>query len=92
MEDDMSEERNDGMGGGQIAADELRLLVERMERLEEEKKGIADDIKDVMQEAKSRGYDAKAIRRILAIRRKKREEYQEEEAIVETYLHALGMI
>lgn len=74
-----------------IAADELRLLIERAERLEEEKRGLADDIKDVMAEAKSRGYDPKAIRKILAIRRKKREEYQEEEAILETYLQALGM-
>lgn len=78
--------------GGQVAADELRLLIERVERLDEEKKGISEDIKDVMSEAKSRGYDPKAIRRILAIRRKKKEEYQEEEAIVEVYLSALGMI
>ena len=88
----MAEERGEGMGGGRVAADELRLLIERAERLEEEKKGIADDIKDVMAEAKSRGYDVKAIRKILAIRKKKREEYQEEEAILETYLHALGML
>ena len=86
------EERGEGMGGGRVAADELRLLIERAERLEEDKKGIADDIKDVMAEAKSRGYDVKAIRKILAIRKKKREEYQEEEAILETYLHALGML
>ena len=86
------EERGEGMGGGRVAADELRLLIERAERLVEEKKGIADDIKDVMADAKSRGYDVKAIRKILAIRKKKREEYQEEEAILETYLHALGML
>lgn len=86
------EERGEGMGGGRVAADELRLLIERAERLEEEKKGIADDIKDVMAEAKSRGYDVKAIRKILSIRKKKREEYQEEEMILETYLQALGMI
>ncbi|WP_347342857.1 DUF2312 domain-containing protein [Sphingomonas faeni] len=80
------------MGGGAVAADELRLLIERAERLEEEKKGIADDISDVMAEAKGRGYDPKAIRKILAIRKKKKDEYQEEEAILEVYLHALGMI
>jgi uncharacterized protein (UPF0335 family) len=91
-EERVTEERGEGMGGGRVAADELRLLIERAERLEEEKKGIADDIKDVMAEAKSRGYDVKAIRKILAIRKKKREEYQEEEAILETYLHALGML
>lgn len=88
----MAEERGEGMGGGRVAADELRLLIERAERLEEEKRGIADDIKDVMAEAKSRGYDTKAIRKILAIRKKKREDYVEEEAILETYLQALGMI
>lgn len=88
----MGDERGEGMGGGRVAADELRLLIERAERLEEEKKGIADDIKDVMAEAKSRGYDTKAIRKILSIRKKKKEEYQEEEMILETYLQALGML
>ena len=88
----MAEERGEGMGGGKVAADELRLLIERAERLEEEKKGISDDIKDVMAEAKGRGYDPKAIRKILSIRKKKREEYQEEEAILEVYMKALGMI
>ena len=88
----MTEERQHGMGGGAVAADELRLLIERAERLEEEKKGIADDIADVMAEAKGRGYGPKAIRKILSIRKKKKEEYQEEEAILEVYLQALGMI
>ncbi len=88
----MSDERGEGMGGGRVAADELRLLIERAERLEEEKKSLSDDIKDVMNEAKSRGYDPKAIRKIMSIRKKKREEYQEEEAILETYMQALGML
>ncbi len=88
----MADDRAEGMGGGQVAADELRLLIERAERLEEEKRGIGDDIKDVMTEAKGRGYDPKAIRKILAIRKKKKEEYQEEEAILEVYMQALGMI
>lgn len=88
----MSEERGEGMGGGAVAADELRLLIERAERLEEEKKGIADDIKDVMAEAKARGFDAKAIRKIISIRKKKKEEYQEEQSILEVYMQALGMI
>ena len=88
----MADDRQEGMGGGHVATDELRLLIERAERLEEEKRGIADDIKDVMAEAKARGYDAKAIRKILQIRRKKKEEYQEEEAILEVYMQALGMI
>jgi len=88
----MADERQHGMGGGAVAADELRLLIERAERLEEEKKGISGDIKDVMAEAKGRGYDPKAIRKILSIRKKRKEEYQEEEAILEVYLQALGMI
>lgn len=77
---------------GNVTADELRLLIERAERLEEEKKGISDDIKDVFAEGKGRGYDPKAMKRIIEIRKKKREEYQEEEAIVEVYMKALGMI
>jgi uncharacterized protein (UPF0335 family) len=81
----------EGIRDGAVAADELRLLIERAERLEEEKKGIADDIKDVMNEAKSRGFDVKAIRKIISIRKKNREEYQVEEAILDTYLAALGM-
>jgi len=88
----MAEDRAEGMGGGHVAADELRLLIERAERLEEEKKGIADDIKDVFAEAKSRGYDSKTMKKIMVIRKKKKDEYQEEEAILETYMHALGMI
>lgn len=76
----------------QQTADELRLLIERAERLEEEKKGISDDIMDVFAEAKARDFDKKAVRKILQIRKKKREEYQEEEAILEVYMKALGMI
>jgi uncharacterized protein (UPF0335 family) len=88
----MADERQEGMGGGQVAADELRLLIERAERLEEEKKGITDDIKDVFAEAKGRGYDPKTMKKIMQIRKKKREEYQEEEAMLEVYLQAMGMI
>lgn len=74
-----------------VAADELRLLIERAERLEDEKKGIADDIKDVFAEGKGRGYDVKMMKRVIALRKRKREEVQEENAILETYLSALGM-
>lgn len=88
----MAEERGEGTGGGQVAAEELRLLIERAERLEEEKKGIGEDIKDVFAEAKGRGYDPKTIRRIMAIRKKKREEFQEEESLLETYMQAMGML
>ena len=77
---------------GNVTAQELRLLIERAERLEEEKKGISEDIKDVFAEAKARGYDPKAIRKLLQIRKMKREEFQEGEAILEVYMKALGMI
>ncbi len=81
----------DGIRDGAVAADELRLLIERAERLEEEKKGIAEDIKDVMNEAKSRGFDVKAIRKIISIRKRNKEDIQVEAAILETYMNALGM-
>ena len=77
---------------GSIAAQELRLFVERVERLEEEKKGIADDIREVMSEMKGRGYDTRIVRKILVIRKKKKGEHEEEAMLLETYMAALGMI
>lgn len=74
------------------AATELREGLECLERLEEEKKGVADDIKDKLAEMKGRGYDTKVLRRILAIRKRKKEEWEQEEGVLETYLSALGMI
>lgn len=74
-----------------VAADELKQFVERVERLEEEKKAIADDIKDVLTEMKGRGFDVKAVRQILKIRKQDHSERQEMEAILELYLSALGM-
>lgn len=74
-----------------VAAAELRQFVERVERLEEEKQAIADDIKDVMGEAKGRGYDTKAIRTIIRLRKKDANERIEEETILQTYMAALGM-
>lgn len=74
-----------------IAADQLRLLIERIERLEEEKKGIADDIKDVYSEAKSTGFDAKTMRTIVRLRKMEKHELQEAEALLETYRAALGL-
>ena len=76
---------------GSAAAQEMRLFVERVERLEEEKKGIADDIKDVMAEIKGRGYDTKIVRKLLAIRKMKPGEYEEQQMVLETYLSSLGM-
>jgi uncharacterized protein (UPF0335 family) len=75
-----------------FAKDQLKAFVERIERLEEEKKGIADDIKDVYAEAKGNGYDTKALRKVIALRKQDKDERAEQEAILETYLHALGMI
>ena len=76
---------------GNVAADELRLLIERIERLEEEKKGIADDVKDVYAEAKSRGYDTKMMRQIVRLRKMETHDRQEMEAILDTYKAALGL-
>lgn len=77
---------------GETAAEELRLLIERLERLHEERKGISDDIADVLAEAKARGYDPASIEAIRKIRLKKKEEYQEATAILETYMQNLGML
>lgn len=75
-----------------LAADErLRLLIERIERLEDEKKGISDDIKDVYLEAKSGGYEPKAMRNVVRIRKMKPDDRKEQEAILEVYLNALGI-
>jgi len=78
--------------GNGVASDQLRAFVKRIERLEEEKKTIADDIKNVYGEAKSTGFDTKALRRIVAIRKKGEDKWREEENILDTYLAALGML
>ncbi len=74
-----------------VAAGQLRALIERIERLEEEKKTIADDIKDVYAEAKGNGFDTKAIRTIIRQRKKDQAEREEEETILDLYKAALGM-
>jgi uncharacterized protein (UPF0335 family) len=74
-----------------IAADQLRLLIERIERLEEEKKGISDDIKDVYLEAKATGYVPKAMREIVKLRKMERHARQEAESLLEIYKAALGI-
>ncbi|MDQ0396080.1 DUF2312 domain-containing protein [Labrys monachus] len=74
-----------------VAADQLKSIIERIERLEEDKKAIADDIKEVYGEAKSNGFDVAILRRIISLRRKPAAERAEEEAILELYLQALGM-
>lgn len=72
------------MSEGNIAGDQLRLLIERIERLEEEKKGISDDVKDVYLEAKATGYDAKIMRQIIRLRKMQPHDRQEMEAILQT--------
>ena len=75
-----------------FAKDQLKAFVERVERLEEEKKAIADDIRDVYGEAKANGFDTKALRTVVRLRKQDINERKEQEAILETYLHALGML
>jgi uncharacterized protein (UPF0335 family) len=75
-----------------FAKDQLKAFIERIERLEEEKKAIADDIRDVYAEAKANGYDAKAMRTIVRLRKQEPDERKEQETILETYMHALGML
>ena len=75
-----------------FAKDQLKSIIERIERLEEEKKAISDDIRDVFAEAKGNGYDVKALRTIVRMRKEDANERQEHEAILETYLNALGML
>lgn len=74
-----------------IAADILRAFIERIERLEEEKKTISDDIKEVYAEAKGNGFDVAILRKVIALRRKAVQEREQEEAILDLYLSALGM-
>ena len=71
--------------------DRLRLLIERIERLEEEKKGIGDDIKDVYSEAKAVGYDAKIMRKVVALRKMKPDDRAEMETVLDLYKAALGL-
>ena len=76
---------------GGIAAAQLKSVVERIERLEEEKKAIADDIKEVYAEAKANGFDTKVLRTVIRLRKEDSNERAEREALLDTYLHALGM-
>jgi uncharacterized protein (UPF0335 family) len=74
-----------------VTADELRQFIERYERLDQEKKDIADHQKEVMAEAKGRGYDVKVMRKIIALRKRDQNDIAEEEAVLEMYKEALGM-
>jgi len=91
----MSEISNDQQDDNSVAGfakEQLKSFIERIERLEEEKKTIADDIKDVFAEAKGTGFDTAALREILRIRKQDADQRQEHEAIVDLYMQALGML
>jgi len=75
-----------------FAKDQLKAIVERIERLEEEKKATSDDIRDVYAEAKGNGFDVKALRTIVRMRKQDTDERREEQEVLETYMHALGML
>jgi uncharacterized protein (UPF0335 family) len=77
---------------GGVAVDQLKSIIARVEKLEEEKAALAADIRDVFAEAKGNGYDVKAIRTIIRMRKQDASEREEEETILDTYLHALGML
>lgn len=79
------------MGDNHVAADQLRQFIERVERLAEEAKGIADDTKDVYAEAKSNGYDTKTMRAIVRLRKMEKAARDEQDALLDTYKAALGM-
>lgn len=87
----METETQDGGAVPGVTAGRLRAFVERVERLEEEKAALADDIKEVFAEAKAQGFDVKTLRKVIALRKKDAQERQEEEALLDTYLAALGM-
>ena len=76
---------------GGIAADRLRSIVERIERLEEERKALSGDIKDIYQEAKSAGFDVKVLRALISLRKKEPAEVEEQETLLDVYRRALGM-
>jgi uncharacterized protein (UPF0335 family) len=85
-------EKHDDPPATRFAKDHLKAFVERVERLEEEKKTISDDVRDVYTEAKAHGFDVKALRAIVRLRKQDVDERKEQEAILETYMHALGML
>jgi uncharacterized protein (UPF0335 family) len=75
-----------------FAKDQLKAVIERIERLEEEKKATSDDIRDVYAEAKGNGFDVKALRSIVRLRKLDTDERREQQEVIETYMHALGMV
>lgn len=92
----MSEDNDDLLGPGvghnsqAVAASQLRAFIERVERLNEDKAAVQEDIKEVFAEAKANGFDTKTMRKVIALRKKPKEERQEEEALLDLYMTALG--
>lgn len=84
-------ERADGAAESGIAADRLSSIVDRVERLEEERKALGDDIKDIFAEAKSAGFDVTVVRQVVALRRKEPAEVEEQEMLLDLYRRALGL-
>ena len=78
--------------GHNMAADRLKSIVERIEKLEEERKALQEDIKDIYTEAKSAGFDTKVLRMVIASRKKDQAEWEEQQALLETYMKALGQL
>jgi uncharacterized protein (UPF0335 family) len=89
--DDVAKKDGIATGTEEVNAGHLRAFIERIERLEEEKKALSDDIKDVYGEAKANGFDVKIMRKIVSLRRQDRDQRMEEETILDLYLAALGM-
>ena len=88
----MNDASNESFSTTAVAAGQLKSIVERIERLEEEKKAVAEQIKEVYAEAKANGFDTKTLRKVVGLRKRSTEERQEEEALLDLYLHALGML
>jgi uncharacterized protein (UPF0335 family) len=87
-----AEKNDDDQPATRFAKDQLKSIIERIEKLEEEKKATSDDIRDVYAEAKGNGFDAKALRTIVRMRKMDVDERREQQDVLETYLHALGML
>ncbi len=85
-------EANQEQPATRFAKDQLKAIIERIERLEEEKKATSDDIRDVYAEAKGTGFDIKALRTIVRLRKQDTDERREQQEILDTYMHALGMV
>lgn len=84
-------EKGHNVRAGGLAVDQLKSIIARVEKLEEEKAGLSADIRDVFAEAKGNGFDVKAIRTIIKMRKMEPQEREEQETVLDTYLHALGM-